>query len=112
ASRPAGKTQSLSVIKRTATQLAIGSIGARHGGWRGVVGRPGMEILGIRVPAALSQRTTPPLPQPFINSRRRYSPPIGLLSWLVHSRLRSTNFWILPVEVFGSGPNSIVSGHL
>jgi len=29
-----------------------------------------------------------------------------------HSLSRSTNFWTLPVEVFGSGPNSIASGHL
>ena len=29
-----------------------------------------------------------------------------------HSLCRSTNFWTLPVEVFGSGPNSIASGHL
>ena len=29
-----------------------------------------------------------------------------------HSRSRSTNFWILPVEVFGSGSNAIESGHL
>ena len=30
----------------------------------------------------------------------------------VHSRSRRANFWTLPVEVFGSGPNSIASGHL
>jgi hypothetical protein len=35
----------------------------------------------------------------------RYTPPTWL-SWPAHSRSRSTNFWILPVEVFGSGPNS------
>ena len=29
-----------------------------------------------------------------------------------HSRSRSTNFWTLPVEVFGSSPNSTASGHL
>jgi hypothetical protein len=29
-----------------------------------------------------------------------------------HSRSPRTNFWTLPVEVFGSGPNSIASGHL
>jgi hypothetical protein len=29
-----------------------------------------------------------------------------------HSRSRRTNFWTLPVDVFGSGPNSIASGHL
>ena len=34
------------------------------------------------------------------------------LSRSAHSRSRRTNFWILPVEVFGSGPNSIESGHL
>ena len=33
-------------------------------------------------------------------------------SWSAHSRWRSTNFWVLPVDVFGSGPNSIESGHL
>jgi hypothetical protein len=38
--------------------------------------------------------------------------PLIRLSWSAHSRSRSTNFWILPVEVFGSGPNSIASGHL
>jgi Protein of unknown function (DUF664) len=40
-----------------------------------------------------------------------YTPPI-CVSWLAHSRWRSTNFWVLPVEVFGSGPNSTASGHL
>ena len=29
-----------------------------------------------------------------------------------HSRSRSTNFWILPVEVFGRSPNSIAFGTL
>jgi transposase len=42
---------------------------------------------------------------------RLYVAPIRL-SQPAHSRSRSTNFWILPVDVLGSGPNSIVSGHL
>ena len=41
----------------------------------------------------------------------RYVAPIRL-SWPAHSRSRSTNFWTLPVEVFGSGPSSTASGHL
>ena len=40
-----------------------------------------------------------------------YTPPT-CVSWSAHSRWRSTNFWVLPVDVFGSGPNSIESGHL
>ena len=49
----------------------------------------------------------------FLSSRvTRYYAPLIRLSWPAHSRSRSTNFWILPVEVFGSGPNSIASGHL
>jgi hypothetical protein len=39
-----------------------------------------------------------------------YTPPIRW-SCPAHSRPRSLNFWTLPVEVFGSGPNSMVSGH-
>ena len=33
-------------------------------------------------------------------------------SWPCHSRSRSTNFWILPVAVLGSSPNSRCFGHL
>jgi monoterpene epsilon-lactone hydrolase len=40
-----------------------------------------------------------------------YTPP-SRVSWAAHSCWRSTNFWVLPVDVFGSGPNSIESGHL
>lgn len=40
-----------------------------------------------------------------------YTPP-SRVSWSAHSRWRSTNFWVLPVDVFGSGANSIESGHL
>src|SRR5262249_4787182 len=41
-----------------------------------------------------------------------YYTPLIRLSCPAHSRSRSQNFWILPVEVFCSGPNSMVSGHL
>jgi hypothetical protein len=44
-------------------------------------------------------------------ARGRY-PPLIRLSWPAHSRSRRMNFWIFPVEVFGSGPNAIASGHL
>ena len=40
-----------------------------------------------------------------------YTPPSGV-SLAGHLCWRSTNFWVLPVDVFGSGPNSIESGHL
>jgi hypothetical protein len=42
-------------------------------------------------------------------SPSRYVAPIRL-SWPAHSRSRRTNFWILPVEVLGSAPNSIATG--
>ncbi len=52
--------------------------------------------------------------EPWAACRRAPAPyaPLIRLSCPAHSRSRSTNFWILPVEVFGSGPNSIASGHL
>ena len=34
------------------------------------------------------------------------------VSRAAHSRSRRANFCTLPVEVFGSGPNSMTSGHL
>ena len=40
-----------------------------------------------------------------------YTPP-SCVSWSAHSRWRSTNFCVLPVDVFGSDPNSTESGHL
>ena len=39
-------------------------------------------------------------------------PPMRRAPWPAHSRSRSTNFCTLPVDVFGSGPNSMASGHL
>ena len=42
---------------------------------------------------------------------RPYAAPIRV-SCPAHSFSRSTNFCTLPVEVFGSGPNSTASGHL
>ena len=39
-------------------------------------------------------------------------PPLIRLSCSAHWRSRRTNFCTLPVEVFGSGPKVIVSGHL
>src|SRR5260370_5937839 len=42
-------------------------------------------------------------------SEHRPSDPAQTFSF---ARSRNTNFWILPVEVFGSGPNSTVRGAL
>ena len=45
-------------------------------------------------------------------ARSRCHTPPTCLSWPAHSRWRRTNFWILPVDVLGSGPKVIASGHL
>jgi len=75
-----------------------------------------------QLPAEVSGLDTFQMPRPFcapvmvsLRECRQvpecYTPPT-CVSWSAHSRWRSTNFWVLPVDVFGSGPNSIASGHL
>jgi hypothetical protein len=59
---------------------------------------------------------------PAAGMKRRWYAREGYLAWGYvvptrvsrppHSRSRRANFWTLPVEVLGSGPNSIASGHL
>jgi cyclopropane-fatty-acyl-phospholipid synthase len=69
-----------------------------------------------RVLGSASCRRFPPLGRTLLSAAGRLSGADYVVwtrvSRAADSRSRRANFWTLPVEVFGSGPNSIASGHL
>ena len=71
----------------------------------------GVVVAGVAAPAALLLTRQAPSRSSGVFTSGSYAAPIRF-SCPAHSRSRSTNFWTLPVDVFGNGPNSISSGHL
>ena len=75
------------------------------------------EVRGAMCGSRSNGRNTPASPTRAWRSTPRQLADMGYVAPIrvsrpPHSLCRSTNFWTLPVEVFGSGPNSIASGHL